>query len=52
MLVLVQMLCLTPDDPDLKSSLEGGGPLRGGGCFEVCTVLCVEILTRNFVRMT
>ena len=26
------MLCLAPDDLDLKSSLEGGGPRSGGGC--------------------
>ncbi|CCU85328.1 hypothetical protein PHOSAC3_150328 [Mesotoga infera] len=32
MLVLARMLCLAPDDPDLKSSLEGGGPRSGGGC--------------------
>ena len=32
MLVLVRMLCLALDDPDLKSSLEGGGPRSGGGC--------------------
>ena len=27
------MLCLALDDPDLKSSLEGGGPRSGGGCW-------------------
>ena len=26
------MLYLAPDDPDLKSFLEGGGPSSGGGC--------------------
>ena len=26
------MLSLAPDDLDLKSSLEGGGPRSGGGC--------------------
>ena len=26
------MLYLAPDDLDLKSSLEGGGPRSGGGC--------------------
>ncbi|HDP79005.1 MAG TPA: hypothetical protein ENN47_12690 [Mesotoga infera] len=25
-------LYFAPDDPDLKSSLEGGGPRTGGGC--------------------
>jgi len=31
-LVLVRMLYPARDDPDLKSSLEGGGPRSGGGC--------------------
>jgi hypothetical protein len=35
MLVLVRMLCLALDDPDLKSSLEGGGPRSGGGCWSL-----------------
>ena len=26
------MVHFAPDDPDLKSSLEGGGPRSGGGC--------------------
>jgi len=33
--VLVRILQLTSEDPDLKSSLEGGGPRSGGGCWSL-----------------
>ncbi len=29
------MLCIALDDPDLKSSLEGGGPRSGGGPLKI-----------------
>jgi hypothetical protein len=41
------MLYLAPDDPDLKSFLEGGGPSSGGGC---ALIRKIEIAKKKDVR--